>query len=81
MEIIQQLRRREGLDTADASALLQFLQEQTTPILSLRNAVPLIMVALVTAASMGRLWWMPPVKAGIFHVLTSTSNDVLIYSY
>lgn len=40
MEIIQQLQRKEGLDTADASALLQFLQEQTTPILSLRNAVP-----------------------------------------
>ena len=37
MEVIQQLQRKEGLDAGDATTLLQFLQEQTTPILSLRN--------------------------------------------
>lgn len=40
VEIIQRLQGKKGLDVADASTLLQFLQEQATPVLSTRNANP-----------------------------------------
>ena len=40
MEIIQRLQGKKGLDVVDASTLLQFLQEQATPLLSTRNASP-----------------------------------------
>ena len=40
MEIIQSLQGKKGLDVVDASTLLQFLQEQATPVLSTRNASP-----------------------------------------
>ena len=40
VEIIQRLQGKKGLDVADASTLLQFLQEQATPVLSTRNSSP-----------------------------------------
>ena len=40
MEIIQKLQGKKGLDVVDASTLLQFLQEQATPVLSTRNTSP-----------------------------------------
>lgn len=37
MEVIQKLQGKQQLDAGDASTLLQFLQEQATPLLSLRS--------------------------------------------
>ncbi len=54
MEMLAELKKKKTLDTSDARLVLQFIQQLTSPILSIRSCTSTITTAQVKSEKMQR---------------------------